>query len=148
MFLLFIRVGLPEEILTKQGSCFMYGLMKRLCQSLKVRQIKTSVYPPQTDGLVERFNQTLKHMLRKVVDVDGTNWDQLLPHVLFSILKSHRVLPDFHHSNCCMARDPEHAGCGQGSLGAAAVPPFGPSQMARAFCGNGTSGTSELPDTT
>ena len=85
MFLLFSRVGLPEEILTDQGSCFMSGVMKRLCQSLKVRQIKTSVYHPQTDGLVERFNQTLKHMLRKVVEVDGKNWDQLLPHVLFSI---------------------------------------------------------------
>ncbi|KAL2095474.1 hypothetical protein ACEWY4_010193 [Coilia grayii] len=39
----------------------------------------------RTDGLVERFNKTLKHMLRKVIDVDGKNWDQLLPYVLFSI---------------------------------------------------------------
>src|SRR4029434_7342244 len=84
-FLLFSRVGLPEGILTDQGSCFMSKVMKCLCQSLKVKQIRTSVYHPQTDGLVERFNKTLKHMLRKVIAVDGKNWDQLLPYVLFSI---------------------------------------------------------------
>ena len=38
-----------------------------------------------SDGLVERFNKTLKHMLRKVIAVDGKNWDQLLPYILFSI---------------------------------------------------------------
>ncbi len=56
-----------------------------MCKFLKVSQIRTSVYHPQTDGLVERFNQTLKQMLRKVIEVDGKNWDQLLPYVLFSI---------------------------------------------------------------
>lgn len=85
MFLLFSRVGLPREVLTDQGSCFMSGVIRRLCQNLKVRRIRTSVYHPQTDRLVERFNKTLKHMLRKVIDVDGKNWDQLLPYVLFSI---------------------------------------------------------------
>ena len=62
-------------------------------------------------------------MLSKVVDFNGKNWDQLLPHALFSILKYHRVPPDFPHSNCCTDGDPGHAGCGQGCLGAAAVPP-------------------------
>ena len=55
---------------------------------------------PQTDGLVERFNQTLKHMLRKVVDVDGKNWDQLLPRVLFSIREVHKF-HRIHRSKCC-----------------------------------------------
>ncbi|XP_052387763.1 uncharacterized protein LOC127934429 [Carassius gibelio] len=41
--------------------------MADLCKLLKVRQIRTSVYHPQTDGLVERFNKTLKQMLRRVV---------------------------------------------------------------------------------
>ncbi|KAF0045875.1 hypothetical protein F2P81_002404 [Scophthalmus maximus] len=54
-------------------------------QVVKVSQIRTSVYHPQTDGLIERFNKTLKQMLRKVIDVDGKNWDQLIPFVLFSI---------------------------------------------------------------
>lgn len=76
MFLLFSRVGLPEEILIDQGSCFMSEMMKTVSKSED---------HPQTDGLVERFNKTLKHMLCKVVDLDGKNGVQLLPYVLFSI---------------------------------------------------------------
>lgn len=82
---LFSWVGIADEILTDQGSCFMSTVMKETCRQLKVKQIKTSIYHPQTDGLVERFNKTLKHMLKKVIDIDGKNWDHLLPYVLFSI---------------------------------------------------------------
>ncbi|XP_058236610.1 uncharacterized protein LOC131346886 [Hemibagrus wyckioides] len=43
--------------------------------------LRMSIYHLQTDGLVERFNQTLKRMLRRVVDEEGRNWDLLLPYV-------------------------------------------------------------------
>ncbi|KAJ8346947.1 hypothetical protein SKAU_G00283480 [Synaphobranchus kaupii] len=56
LMLLFSRVGLPEEILTDQGTPFMSRIMRDLCQLMKVTQLRTSVYHPQTDGLVERFN--------------------------------------------------------------------------------------------
>eukprot|EP00063_Salmo_salar_P014535 XP_013989370.1 PREDICTED: uncharacterized protein LOC106566074 [Salmo salar] len=39
---------------------------------------------PSTNGLVERFNKTLKQMLKKVIERDRRNWDQLLPHLMFS----------------------------------------------------------------
>ena len=51
---------------------------------LHIRPIITSPYHPQTDGLVERFNQTLKAMLSKVHIQEGKDWDQLLPYVLFA----------------------------------------------------------------
>ena len=41
--------------------------MKELLRLLQVKQIRTSVYHPQTDGLVERFNKTLKQMLKNAV---------------------------------------------------------------------------------
>ena len=34
---------------------------------------------------MERFNKTLKQMLRKMIDTDGKDWDQLIPYLLFSI---------------------------------------------------------------
>ncbi|KAG6935298.1 hypothetical protein G0U57_015137, partial [Chelydra serpentina] len=55
---IFARVGLPKEILTDQGTPFMSKLMKDLCSLLHVQALRTSVYHPQTDGLVERFNRT------------------------------------------------------------------------------------------
>ncbi|KAL0159094.1 hypothetical protein M9458_047170, partial [Cirrhinus mrigala] len=64
LFLLANRVGIPEEILTDQGTPFVSRLMADLCTLLRVIQLRTTVYHPQTDGLMERFNATLKKMLR------------------------------------------------------------------------------------
>lgn len=81
---LFSRVGIPEEILTDQGTNFTSKLMSQLNQQLGIKAIRTSPYHPQTDGLVERFNQTLKNMLRKFVADTGRDWDRWLPFLLFA----------------------------------------------------------------
>jgi len=83
----FCRVGVPREILTDQGANFMSSLLAEVYKLLNVKSIRTSPYHPQTDGLVERFNQTLKGMIRKVAKKDGKDWDQLLPYLLFAYRK-------------------------------------------------------------
>ncbi|KAJ1097376.1 hypothetical protein NDU88_002496 [Pleurodeles waltl] len=85
MINVFSRVGFPHEILTDQGTPFMSTLMKQVCKTLGISQIRTSVYHPQTDGLVERYNRTIKTLLRKVVEESGRDWDQKLPLVLYAI---------------------------------------------------------------
>ena len=62
---LFSRVGIPEEILTDQGPNFMSALLQEVYHLLGISRIRTSPYHPQTDGLVERFNGTLKAMMKK-----------------------------------------------------------------------------------
>ncbi|KAL5516790.1 hypothetical protein EMCRGX_G002203 [Ephydatia muelleri] len=81
---IFARVGIPEEMLTDQGSNFTSQLLSEIYQLLHVHPIRTSPYHPQTDGLVERFNITLKAMLRKVAAEDELNWDKWLPYLLFA----------------------------------------------------------------
>ena len=81
---LFSRVGIPKEILSDQGTNFMSQLLKELYNLLHVHPIRTSPYHPQTDGLVERFNKTLKSVLRKFVNKEGRDWDRWLPYVLFA----------------------------------------------------------------
>lgn len=71
-------------ILTDQGANFTSSLITSLYNLMGVRPIKTSPYHPQTDGLVERFNGTLKSMLRKVTSWDQKNWDKYLPYLLFA----------------------------------------------------------------
>ena len=44
----------------------------------------TSAYHPQTNGLTERFNQTLQTALMKMVNDDQNDWDEHLPAVLFA----------------------------------------------------------------
>ena len=74
----FSRVGIPSEILTDQGSNFASQLLTKLYRMLHVHPISSSPYHPQTDGLVERFNQTLKSMLRKVAIKEGRDWDKMI----------------------------------------------------------------------
>ncbi|XP_068073009.1 uncharacterized protein [Danio rerio] len=81
---LFSRVGFPSEILTDQGTNFMSNLLKQVYRLLGIKSLRTTPYHPQTDGLTERFNQTLKQMLRKFVGESGTDWDQWLPYLLFA----------------------------------------------------------------
>ncbi|XP_075769237.1 uncharacterized protein LOC112544884 [Pelodiscus sinensis] len=54
-------------------------------QVLQIRKLRTSVYHPQTDGLVERFNRTLKGMLRKFAQDEPREWDKLLPALMFAV---------------------------------------------------------------
>lgn len=81
---LFSRVGIPKEIITDQGTNFTSSLLKEVYSMLGIQGVKTSPYHPQTDGLVERFNKTLKSMLRKFVNDSGSDWDQWLPFLLFA----------------------------------------------------------------
>ena len=60
MVKMFARVGLPEEILTDQGSNFTCQLLAEMYRLIHVHSTRTSPYHPQTDGVVERFNETLK----------------------------------------------------------------------------------------
>ena len=80
----FTRYGIPPEVLTDQGSNFMAELMQRVLELLQVSHIKTSPYHPQTDGLVERFNGTLKKMLNKFAQEHPKEWDKLIPYLLLA----------------------------------------------------------------
>ncbi|PFX14793.1 Transposon Ty3-I Gag-Pol polyprotein [Stylophora pistillata] len=80
----FSRVGIPDKIVSDQGSNFMSKLMAQLYEQLGITKIKTSVYHPQANGLVERFNGTLKSMLRKFVRERVQTWDKYLPYLLFA----------------------------------------------------------------
>ena len=63
----YCRVGIPEELVSDQGSNFISYLMAQLYDQLGIAKIQTSVYHPEANGLVERFNGTLKQMLKKFV---------------------------------------------------------------------------------
>ena len=80
----FSRVGIPQEIMSDQGSNFMSALLAEMYGLLKIQRLRTTPYHPQCNGLVERFNQTLKSMLRRSATKDGKDWDKLLPYLLFA----------------------------------------------------------------
>lgn len=81
---IFMRLGLPKEGLTDQGTNLMSEVMQTMWDQLGVRHVYTSVYHPQCNGLMERFNKTLKAMLRKFALENPGHWPQLIEPVLCS----------------------------------------------------------------
>ncbi|XP_036066885.1 uncharacterized protein LOC112138883 isoform X2 [Oryzias melastigma] len=81
---LFSRVGIPSEILTDQDTNFLSNTLKQVYRLLGIKSIRTTAYHPQTDGLVERYNRTLKSILRKFISMNAKDWDKWLPYLLFA----------------------------------------------------------------
>ena len=56
----------------------------RLCYPLSGGGGSQNKSVSPTDGLVERFNQTLKAMLRKAAVEKGKDWDKMIPYLLIA----------------------------------------------------------------
>ena len=81
---IFSRHGAPSVIITDQGTNFQSLIVSSICKLFNIEHRRTSAYHPQTDGLCERFNKTLKSLLRMTVNSDKDNWDELLPSALLA----------------------------------------------------------------
>ena len=76
--------GVPEALLSDRGTNLLSHLVLDLCRLLGVTKLNTSAYHPQCDGAVERFNRTLKQILRKHAARFGRQWDRYLPGILWA----------------------------------------------------------------
>ena len=74
------QVGIPAELLHDQGTVFVGKVTKTLCELFNVKQIKTTAYHPQTNGILERWHGCL---LRKK-EWGPREWDHLLKYCLLA----------------------------------------------------------------
>ena len=63
---MYSRVEVPEEVLSDLGTQFTWDCMKEVSRLLSIRRLTTSPYYPAFNGLVKKFNGTLKQMLRRL----------------------------------------------------------------------------------
>jgi len=80
---MFSSVGVPQKLLSDQGSQFLSRVMK-VSRLLSLNLLVTTPYHPMCNGLVERFNGTLKMMLRRMCAERPKDWDRYLSEFLFA----------------------------------------------------------------
>ena len=78
------RFGCCEVAISDQGHEFVNKVKTELFRLTGTEQRVTSAYHPQSNGLTERFNQTLQSSLLKVVNNSQSDWDEHLPSILFA----------------------------------------------------------------
>ena len=73
-----LRFGIPAKFLSDQGKEFDCKVIHELCQLTGVKKIRTTPYHPQTNGITERMNRTILHMLRTLPESAKSKWPSML----------------------------------------------------------------------
>ena len=81
---MFCRIGFPVEMLTDMGSKFTSTLMEEVSPLISLKQLTTTPYHQMCNGLVEKFNGTLKTMLKRIHAVNPHDWDKYLNAAIFA----------------------------------------------------------------
>ena len=85
---LFARFGLPEQLVSDNGPQFTSEQFQHFLKSNGVKHIRSAPYHPSSNGLAERFVQTLKRSL-KATEKEGKS----IQHRLSQFLFEYRVTP-------------------------------------------------------
>ena len=78
-----LKFGIPQSVLTDQGTNFMSEVFTNVCKLLKIKKITGMAYRPQSNGSLERTHRVLVEYLRCFILEDQSNWDKWLPYASF-----------------------------------------------------------------
>ena len=76
--------GVPAYLVSDQGKAFMGHIITHLCDLYGVQKLRTSPYHAQTNGQVERMNQTIIRMIGKLEEDKKAYWSKHLPELLLA----------------------------------------------------------------
>ena len=76
--------GAPAYLVSDQGKAFMGHVITHLCELYGVQRLRTSPYHAQTNGQVERMNQTIIRMIGKLKEDKKACWSEHLPELLLA----------------------------------------------------------------
>jgi transposase InsO family protein len=75
------RYGVPNKIITDNGSNLNNQTMRELCKNFKIEHHNSSPYRPKMNGAVEAANKNIKKILQKMVKT-YKDWHEMLPFAL------------------------------------------------------------------
>ena len=76
--------GVPAYLISDQGKAFTGHIITHLCDLYGVKRLRTSPYHAQTNGQVERMNQTIIRMIGKLEEDKKACWSEHLPELLLA----------------------------------------------------------------
>ena len=76
--------GTPAYLVSDQGKAFTSHVITHLCELYGVQKLRTLPYHAQTNGQVERMNQTIIHMISKLEEDKKACWSEHLPELLMA----------------------------------------------------------------
>ena len=76
--------GTPAYLVSDQGKAFTSHVITHLCELYGVQKLRTSPYHAQTNGQVERMNQTIICMIGKLEEDRKACWSEHLPELLMA----------------------------------------------------------------
>ena len=76
--------GIPLVVGTDRGSPYLSQLAQAIYKELGIKRTKTTANHPQANGLVERFNRTLKYAMKVWCNENQDDWDEKYHHAYFS----------------------------------------------------------------
>ncbi|XP_077863668.1 uncharacterized protein LOC144348042 [Saccoglossus kowalevskii] len=80
----FNRLGVPEEVLSDMGNQFVSECMQEVSRLLSIKRLISTPYHPICNGLVEKFNGTLKKMLKLLCHEQPRQWHRYISALLFA----------------------------------------------------------------
>ena len=76
--------GAPAYLISDQGKAFIGHIITHLCDLYGVQKLRTLPYHAQTNGQVERMNQTIICMIGKLGEDKKACWSEHLPELLLA----------------------------------------------------------------
>ena len=77
-------LGVHEEILSDLGTQFVSECVKEVARHLCIKQFTTTPNHPMCNGLTEKFNGTIKSMLKRLCSEQPRQWHRYINPLLFA----------------------------------------------------------------
>ena len=87
--------GAPAYLVSDQGKAFTGHVIMHLCKLYGVQKLRTSPYHAQTNGRVERMNQTIIRMISKLEEDRKACWSEHLPELLLAYNATHSAVTGY-----------------------------------------------------
>ena len=88
-------ISAPTYLVSDQGKAFTGHLISNLCELYGMQKLRTSPYHAQTNGQVERMNQTIIRMIGKLEQDKKAHWSEHLPEMLAACNGTHSAVTSY-----------------------------------------------------